>query len=117
MTDIVLTLPQSVGLEAWIAEGDPAGAPWSGHEWAWHMGGAVPAIMPGERVYICYRGKLRGYAPLVRIERTGPSRYSLVRRGGAVPVTIADPLSSFRGFRYRFWVRSMEVAFPDWTQA
>ena len=46
-----LPSPVSFGLVAWIAEGDPVGAPWSGQFWDWYMGGSPPTIEPRERVY------------------------------------------------------------------
>lgn len=46
MSDVLVTLPQSFGLDAWIAEGDPAGTEWSGTEWDWYMGGPIPDIKP-----------------------------------------------------------------------
>ncbi len=116
MTDVVVTVPKSFGLERWIAEGDPAGAPWSGQEWHFYLGGPLPKIEPGERVYVVYNGKLRGFAPLVRIHRypVPYRRFALVRRGGAEAVTIAEPIRGFRGFRYRWWEREQERPFPDW---
>jgi hypothetical protein len=70
-------------------------------------------MQPGDRVYVCYKGKLRGYAPLVRIAR-GPRGYSLVRRGDAVAVTIPEYIRGFRGWRQRWWERESEIPFPDW---
>lgn len=121
MPDIVVTVPKSFeyagkrGLAAWVAEGDLPGQPWSGEESHFYMGGAMPDIQAGERVYVVCEGKLRGYAPLVRIERYRNS-FALVRRGGAVAVTIERPIVGFRGFRYVDWERSEEVAFPDWAK-
>jgi hypothetical protein len=111
--DVCVTLPQWFGLDTWIAEGDPAGAPWSGVEWDFYLGGPVPDMQPDDRVYVCYKGKLRGYAPLVRIAR-GPRGYSLVRRGDAVAVTIPEYIRGFPGFRYRWWEREIETPFADW---
>jgi len=91
------------------------GEQWSGQEWHFDMGGAVPDIKPGERVYIVCDGKLRGYAPLVRIERYH-NGYALVRHGGAVAVTIGRPITGFRGFRYVDWERGEEKPFPDWQE-
>ena len=74
MPDVVVTVPKNfeyaglVGIEAWIREGDAAGDPWSGEEWHFYLGGPRPKIEPGERVYIVCNGKLRGYAPLVRMD-------------------------------------------------
>jgi hypothetical protein len=113
MSDVVVTVPQSFGLDNWIAEGDAVGEPESGEEWGFFLGGSPPRISPGERVYIVYKGKLRGYAPLVRVERTGHS-YALVRKGGAVAVTIDRAIQGFRGFRYRDWDYSDERPFPGW---
>ena len=114
--DVVVTVPQSFGLAAWIAEGDAAGAPESGMEWDFYLGGARPRIQCSERVYVVYRGALRGFAPLVRVEqdRDTPWRFSLVRHGGAVAVTIPEYVQGFRGWRYRWWDRTVEVPFPDW---
>lgn len=133
MADVVVTLPLSFGLDTWVGEGDPAGEPWSGEEWHWYLG-----IEPGERVYVCYKRRLIGYAPLVQIDHsatsldffrdvierhpdvfdegrnTSRSRYGLVRHGGAVAVTIDEEIRGFRGFRYRWWGRSIEKPFPGW---
>lgn len=126
MSDVVVTVPKSFGLDAWIAEGDAAGEEWSGEEWHFYLGGYPPKIEKGERVYVVYNGKLRGYAPLVRVEenmvryveRLEPSPssrgYALVRHNDAVAVTIPEYIQGFRGFRYRWWNRAIEVPFPEW---
>lgn len=112
--DVVVTVPKSFGLAHWVAEGDAAGEPESGEEWGFFLGGPEPKrIEPGERVYIVYNGKLRGFAPLVRVQRTERG-FALVRKGGAVAVTVDQPIPGFRGFRYRWWDRSEETPFPDW---
>lgn len=125
MGDICVTVPMDFGWQNWVDEGDAAGAPWSGEEWHFYLYGALPQIEKGERVYIVHAGKLRGYAPLVRIDR-GENRsysrdkffgpYALVRHGGAVAVTIDLPIKGFRGFRYRWWDRELEKPFPEWRQ-
>lgn len=113
--DIVVTVPKWFGLDAWIAEGDPAGSPWSGQEWHFYLGGPLPRIEPGERVYVVYHGALRGYAPLVRIDSDPQtSRYGLVRHGDAQAVSLREYIPGFRGFRYRWWDREREEPFPDW---
>lgn len=116
MSDVVVTVPKWFGLDAWIAEGDPAGEPWSGLEWHFYLGGRAPVMKAGERVYVVFNGKLRGYSPLVRIERDGPTRFALVRHGGAVAVTIDEEIRGFRGWRTRWWDRAMERSFPEWRQ-
>lgn len=113
MSDVAVTLPKSFGLARWIDEGDPAGTPWSGEEWGYFLGGSPPRIAPGERVYVFFDGRLIGYAPLVRIERTDRG-FALVRRGDAVAVTIDERVSGFRGYRYRWWDRNAERPFPEW---
>jgi hypothetical protein len=113
MSDVVVTVPQWFGLDRWIAEGDPAGALWSGEEWHFYLWGASPRIESGERVYIIYAGVLRGYAPLVRIDREG-NRYGLVRHGDAVAVSVPFPIPGFQGFRYRWWDYARELPFPSW---
>lgn len=119
MPDICVTVPKD-RWEEWISEGDAAGltpAPWGGeHEYFFRVGGIVPLIEPGERVYVVAHGRLRGYAPLVRVEAEYAGCY-LVRRGGAVAVTIDAPIRGFQGFRYRFWKREDERPFPDWRSA
>lgn len=123
MSDVVVTVPKNfhyaglVGLAAWISEGDPAGELWSGQEWDFYLGGNLPNIEPGERVYVVCEGKLRGYAPLVRIDCYQGRSYSLVRRGGAVAVTLAEPVRGFQGFRYRWWKYEDEIPFPEWQES
>ncbi|MFN2398877.1 MAG: hypothetical protein ABR543_09610 [Gemmatimonadaceae bacterium] len=118
MTDVVVTVPKTFGLHTWIAEGDAAGEPWSGQEWHFYLGGPVPTIQQGERVYVLFNGMIRGYAPLVRIERHPSShrRFALVRHGAAVAITIPEIVRGFRGWRYRWWNREAEVPFPEWKQ-
>lgn len=114
--DVVVTVPKTFGLQAWINEGpDLPGAPWSGLEWHFYLGRGAPTMKPGDLVYIVYNNKIRGYAPLIRIERTEWG-CALVRRGGAVAVTIPEKVIGFRGFRYRWWDKSIEVPFPDWMK-
>ena len=101
----------------WLEEGDLPGDEWSGNESHFFFrGGCGPDIQPGERVYIVAHGRLRGYAPLVRVDREGwwGKGVSLVRHGGAVAVTIPRPIRGFQGFRYRWWDREDEVSFPWW---
>lgn len=127
MSDVVVTVPKTFtyppspsmkGLGAWISEGDAAGEPWSGQLWSFSSYGARPSIEPGERVYIVCEGRLRGYAPLVRLNyqhiQSGQGRIEFVRGGDAVAVTIQAPITGFRGWRYRWWERSEERPFPDW---
>lgn len=133
MSDVVVTVPKNFrcdnyadpdmdpdslrGLAAWIAEGDAAGSRVvSGTEWHFTLGGNRPDIMPGERVYIVCEGKLRGYAPLLFIDDYGNGRYGLVRGGGAVAVTVPEPIRGFQGFRYRWWKYEDEKPFPDWKR-
>ena len=113
MADVVVTVPKSFGLDTWIAEGDPAGEPWSGELWAFYIGGARPNISPAERVYVVNNGRLRGYAPLVRLDWDG-SRGALIRGGGAVAVTIQQYIQGFQGWRYRWWKQEDEYPFENW---
>jgi hypothetical protein len=117
VTDVVVTVPKSFGLDTWIEEGDAAGEPWSGLEWHFYLGGYPPKIEAGERVYVVYNTLIRGYSPLVRVERNGIGRFALVRHGDAVAVTVPLlPISGFRGWRYRWWDRATEVPFPEWRR-
>lgn len=112
MSDVLVTCPKAAW-NSWIAEGDLPGDDETGDEYAFYLGGPRPTIEPGERVYVCAHGKLRGYAPLTRIIDTG-SGFALCRRGGAVACTIDRPITGFRGWRYRDWQRDDEMPFPDW---
>ena len=117
MSDLVVTCPKGFFLE-WIAEGDAAGEPYTGEEWAWFMGGHKPDIGPGDRLYVVAWGKLRGYAPVTRIAQTTagwprPS-WAICRRGDAVAVTIPEPIKGFQGWRRRWWDRSIETPFAEW---
>lgn len=116
MSDVVVTVPLWFGLHHWIAEGDAAGEPWSGQLWDFSVSGPRPDVQPGERVYIVFNKKLRGYAPLVHIEQLGSNYWSLVRGGGAVAVTIPEPIVGFRGWRRRWWDRALEAPFPGWQK-
>jgi hypothetical protein len=111
--DVVVTVPKSFGLNAWIDEGDLPGEPWSGRESFFRLAAVPKLVRLGDRVYVVYGGKLRGYAPLVRIA-LGASGCALVRHGGAVAVTIDEVIPGFRGFRYRWWKREDERPFPEW---
>lgn len=113
MSDLVVTVPLSFGLDRWIAEGDPAGSRWTGAFWDFSVGGGRPDIEPGERVYVVYNRRIRGYAPLVSLHRSG-TRWLLVRAGDARAVTIHDEVIGFRGWRRRWWDRLIEHPFPDW---
>lgn len=114
MADVVVTVPLSFGLDRWICEGDPVGAPWSGELWDFGVGGGKPDIEPGERVYVVFNRKVRGYAPLVALEKGGPAYWYLVRGGDAVAVTIDESIIGFRGWRRRWWDRAVEKPFPEW---
>jgi hypothetical protein len=119
MSDVVVTVPKD-RWEEWIDEGDLPGETWGTGDagkdgwYDFYLGGPFPDIAPGERVYVVAHGRLRGYAPLVRVDRRARS---LVRQGGAVAVTIDEPIRGFRGWRYRWWDRADERSFPDWALA
>lgn len=116
--DLVVTVPQRLWLQ-WIAEGDlPGDPPEESGTWDFYIGSHAQA-QPGARVYVVAFGRLRGYAPLLRVEGRDDARggSSLVRGGGAVACTISRPIEGFRGHRYRDWDRSEEQAFPDWATA
>lgn len=117
MSDICVTVPKTLW-NGWIAEGDLPGSELSGTEYGFTVS-TKPNMEPGERVYIVAHGKLRGYAPLVRIETVGEffghgSGYALVRTGGAVAVTIPEQIIGFMGWHYRWWPYEEEREFPEW---
>jgi hypothetical protein len=113
MTDLVGTCPKTFW-EEWIAEGDPAGTPWSGEEWGWYTRHSLAGgARPGDRFYVAAHGRLRGWAPIVRVVSDGRG-WVICRKGDAVACTLAEPVPGFRGLRHRWWDRAAEVAFPDW---
>lgn len=132
MTDVVVTVPMNLW-DTWIAERCVPGDDWNdadagywreisqeaGRLQGYHfwLQQPFPQIEPGERVYIVAHGLLRGYAPLVVVEQRcslRPSVGCLLRQGGAVAVTIDQPIRGFRGWRYRDWDRTAERPFPEW---
>ena len=109
MSDLVGTCPKDFWLE-WIAEGDAAGDPTTGQEYGWYTRHSFKALAePGDRFYVVAHGLLRGYAPVIRVDRG-----CIVRSGGAVAITIIEPIPGFRGLRKRWWDRDIEQPFPDW---
>jgi hypothetical protein len=114
MVDLVGTCPQDFWDE-WIAEGDAAGEPESGDTYAWYTrDGKALTIRPGDRLYIVAHGRLRGYAPVVSLQRFRGGGYAIIRGGGAVACTIDEPVRGFQGLRKRWWPRESERPFPDW---
>jgi hypothetical protein len=127
--DVVVTVPKNFryggrrGLAAWLSEGDAPGQPWSGELYEFSTWGFCPHIRAGERVYVVCDGRLVGYAPLVSMDfdyetvvtlkwcgwpGKKMSRIGLIRGGGAVACTIDEPITGFRGWRYRWWSRELE---------
>lgn len=112
MSDLVVTVPAREW-EAWVSEGDAAGSVASGQEYVFSIPTRPLRLERGDRVYVVAGDRLRGYAPLVRLDRHN-GQWLLVRSGGAVAITIAGTIRGFRGYRYRFWSREDEVPFPEW---
>lgn len=131
MTDVVVTVPKMRWAD-WIEEGDLAvgsePAIWEGSdEYGFALGGHAPMMKPAECVYIVAHGYVRGYSPLQYIDPRGglrfggkPGSFALVRRGGAVAVTLRSPeggplpVRGFQGWRYRWWNYDQEMSFPSW---
>lgn len=111
--DLVVTVPRGFWHE-WIAEGDAVGEPASGEEWGFTVGYNRPSIYPGDRLYIVAWDMLRGYAPVTRVAKNQAGQWAICRGGGAVAVTIPEPIKGFRGWRSVWWDRSFEQPFPDW---
>jgi hypothetical protein len=118
VADLVGTCPKDFW-EEWIAEGDAAGEPYTGEEWGWYTGDRkARSIQPGDRFYVVAHGRLRGWAPVMRVDVGGDGKsYAIIRHGGGVACTIAEPIPGFRGLRLRWWNRESEVPFPDWKKA
>lgn len=111
MTDLVGTCPKDFWQE-WIAEGDAAGERDTGQEYGWYTKHSFKQLIrPGDRFYVVAHGKLRGWAPVVRVDGG-----CIVRAGGAVACTIPQPIPGFRGLRKRWWDRQEEVPFPTWRE-
>jgi len=112
--DLVGTCPKDF-YTAWIAEGDAAGDPETGENWHWFTRDRkAPSIQPGDRFYVVAHGKLRGWAPVIRVDAFRDGSWGIVRRGGAVASTIPQPIPGFRGLRVRWWKREEETPFADW---
>jgi hypothetical protein len=120
--DIVATCPKRFW-EKWLKEGDCAGdtiSPSIHVEYYWFTKSrAVLKLHSGDRLYIVCNGKLRGWAPIVRIiSDSSNTEFGIVRRrGGAVACTISEEIPGFRGLRKRWWDRDDEVPFPNWKDA
>jgi hypothetical protein len=116
MVDLVGICPKGDWL-GWLDEGDLAGAAWSGAEYGWYTRDKrARQAKPGDRFYIVAFGRLRGYAPVVRVADHGDS-FVIIRAGDAVACTLADPVPGFRGLRRRWWKREAETPFPEWRAA
>jgi hypothetical protein len=124
MADLVGTCPRNFW-NSWVLEGDAAGTPETGDEWAWWTRSKlVMKLKPGDRFYVVAHGKLRGWAPVVNIIQTEHGmgdgifvpEWGICRRGGAVACTIPEAIPGFRGLRKRWWKRDQEIAFPDWMK-
>lgn len=117
--DLVGTCPKWFW-EEWLAEGDCAGEPDSGHQYEWQTRhAAIGQIDPGDRFYVVAHGRLRGYAIVTSVGVSfNDSDYgAIVREGGAIACTIDEPIKGFRGLRKRWWDRSQERPFPEWQIA
>jgi hypothetical protein len=116
MADLVGTCPKGFW-EEWLAEGDAAGDDHaSGEEWGWYTGDLkARSTRAGDRFYVVAHGKLRGFAPVVRVDVGGDGHTcAIMRRGGAVACTLSESIPGFRGLRLRWWNRDEEMPFPDW---
>jgi hypothetical protein len=116
MSDLVGTCPKDFWLK-WIAEGDAVGDPETGEEWGWYTASSLANIIKiGDRFYIVANGKLRGYAPVTRVELCPDGSHVICRKGNAVACTIDESIPGFRGLRRVWWKREDEKLFPDWKK-
>ena len=112
--DLVGTCPKDFW-EEWIAEGDAAGTAGTGEEWGWYTWDRkAPSALPGDRFYVVAHGKLRGWAPVTRVQNNGNGAFVICRRGGAVACTVPFAIPGFRGLRKRWWDWTIEAPFVDW---
>lgn len=118
--DLVGTCPKDFW-EQWLREGGLPGqtdtGPWT--EWSWYTNHSLALqTNPGDRFYVVAHGKLRGYAPVVKVEAPPEDnddvKYAIIRRLGAVACTVPFSIPGFRGLRPRWWPREQEQTFPDW---
>lgn len=122
MPDLVGTCPKDFW-EEWIAEGDAASDKGTvfpsitGNDWSWCTRDRK-ALSAGhnDRFYVVAHGRLRGWAPIIRVDTTGDGGFEIIRRGGAVAVTVPFPIPGFRGLRTRWWSRDVEFPFGDWKK-
>jgi len=121
VSDLVGTCPKDFW-EDWIREGGLPGElelPSPDTFWSWYTNHSLAkTAWPGDRFYVVAHGRLRGYAPVVRVE-CPPSdnqsvRYAIVRELGAVACTLPVPVPGFRGLKVRWWRREDEIDFPEW---
>ena len=121
--DLVGTCPKTEWNE-WLAEGGCAGDlppaniyPCFVHEWATRSL-IAKKIKPGDRFYVVSHGKLRGYAPVVRVDESSwdDTFSGIIRGAGAAAVTIPTPIPGFQGLRKRWWDRADEIPFPEWKK-
>jgi hypothetical protein len=88
-----------------------------GQEWGWYTAASQARLIhPGDRFYVVAHGKLRGWAPVVRVHHDGDGGHVIIRKGGAVACTVSEPIPGFRGLRVRWWKREDEIPFPDWKK-
>ena len=117
--DLVGTCPKSFWSK-WLEEGDCAGDPASGYYYYWNTRSRLLVANPtligaGDRFYVVAHNKLRGYAPVLTvIEADEPGAFIIVRKGGAVAVTIPEKIRGFQGLRKPWWPRESEIPFPGW---
>ncbi len=112
MADLVVSVPRARWRE-WLSEGSLAGERATG-TYGFALGRCErPPVEPGDRIYICAWDRIRGYAPLERLDQD-ENGYTLIRAGDAVAMTIPGPVRGFPGWKVRWWPRDTEVPFPEW---
>lgn len=115
MSDLVVTCPKQRWRD-WLREGDAAGEPPTGQLYQWQLSSwSRPPIERGDRLYMVAHARLRGWAPVVRVEWCADDHvWLIIRGGGAVACTIDGQVTGFPGWRPRWWPREAEQPFPDW---
>ena len=113
--DLVGTCPMR-RWRKWLAYG--GFTPESGKAYVWYTRSSlVTQMSPGDRFYVVAFGRLRGYAPVVKVLTLNGGWFGVMwmrNPGNAVACTIDRSCIGFQGLARRWWPREDEKPFPEW---